>query len=174
MWKYDREEEYNKNKENMLKQLFIIDMNKYDKKIVDKQKKLIDEYRKENNQINFVLNSNYELIDDYKKEIGKPNTRIYYKNNRNGMYNRTLQDEIKYYKNLKEIVIAGIDIYDFSIGLSNYLDEIGRHVDIFISRDTTNMKESFHYLNCLLDDRGIKVVEKLEYLKDIEKIYKLR
>ena len=200
MWKYNREEEFlkivNKEREKILRSLYIIDMNNRvsDEKLINNQKELIDEARTNNDLVNFVLDKHtmdsleikkkgvhnivgsYEsdLIKEYKSEISKPNTHVYYKNSRNGMYNRTLQDDITYYKNLREIIVMGIDIYDFAIGLSNYLDEINKDVKILISRSTTNLKENFYYLNSLLDDRGICVVENNEYLKQLEKLYKLR
>ena len=200
MWKYNREEEFNKmlnaerNRVNSF--LYILNMNNENRneKLIKKQLELIKQVRDSFGIVNFVIDKHEtdsvevkregthaiigtpgsDLVDEYKIEISKPYTRIYYKNNRNGIYNRALQDDITCYKNLKEILIAGIDVYDFALGLSSYLDEVNMDPKIIISRDTTNMKESFFYLNGLMDERGIGVVENLDYLDQLEKVYKLK
>ena len=200
MWKYDREAEFNKmlnaERNRVSKFLYILNMNNENRneKLINKQLELIKYIRDNMGIVNFVIDKHStdsvevkrngehgiigtlgsDLVEEYKKEIGKPNTRIYYKNNRNGIYNRALQDDLMCYKNLKEILVSGIDVYDFAIGLSSYLDEINMDSKILISRDTTDMKESYFYLNGLLDDRDICVVENLDFLDQIEKVYKLK
>lgn len=181
MWKYDREAEFNKmlnaerNRVNSF--LYILNMNNENRneELIKKQLELIKRVRDNMGIVNFVIDKHEtdsveikregthaiigttgsDLVNEYKIEISKPYTRIYYKNNRNGIYNRALQDDITCYKNLKEILIAGIDVYDFAIGLSNYLDEVNMDPEIIIEKDTTDMNDS--YLDSLLDERGIKV-----------------
>lgn len=200
MWKYDREAEFNKmlnaERNRVSSFLYILNMNNENRndKLIKKQLELIKRVRDSFGIVNFVIDKHEpsstevkregshaiigtpgsDLVNEYKLEISKPYTRLYYKNNRNGIYNRTLQDDITCYKNLKEILVSGIDVYDFAIGLSSYLDEINMDSKILISRDTTDMKESYFYLNGLLDDRGICVVENLDFLDQIEKVYKLK
>ena len=200
MWKYDREAEFNKmlnaERNRVSKFLYILNMNNENRneKLIKKQLELIKQVRDNMGIVNFVIDKHEtdstevkregthaiigtpgsDLVDEYKIEISKPYTRIYYKNNRNGIYNRALQDDITCYKNLKEILVSGIDVYDFALGLSSYLDEINMDPKILISRDTTDMKESFFYLNSLLDERGVAVVENLAYLDQLEKVYKLK
>lgn len=200
MWKYDREAEFNRmlnNERNRVsKFLYILNMNNENRNdvLIKKQLELIKYVRDNLGIVNFVIDKHEpdsvevkrdgehgiigtlgsDLVDEYKSEISKPYTRIYYKNNRNGIYNRALQDDITCYKNLKEILVSGIDVYDFALGLSSYLDEINMDPKILISRDTTDMKESFFYLNSLLDKRGVGVVENLAYLDQLEKVYKLK
>ena len=181
MWKYDREAEFNKmlnaerNRVNSF--LYILNMNNENRneELIKKQLELIKRVRDNLGIVNFVIDKHEidsvevkrkgthaiigtlgsDLVDEYKSEISKPYTRIYYKNNRNGIYNRALQDDLMCYKNLKEILVSGIDIYDFALGLSSYLDEVNMEPEIIIERDTTDMNNP--YLDNLLVGRGIKV-----------------
>ena len=156
-----------KKNEEFKKALYMIDMNngfvnfgsmanpKYNE-LVPEQLKMIEKFRKENEMVNFILEShdknaiefkNYpahcikgtqeaELIPEFIDEQYKENTRIYYKNSINGMLNRNLQKEIKTLKNLREIVIEGVCadlcVMDFARTYLRYLDEINKEATMFV------------------------------------------
>lgn len=171
-------------------------------KLVPEQLKLIDKFRKENGLVNFILEGHTkdsleftkypehcvlgtdeaELIDEFMPEQNKDNTKTYYKNSINGMNNENLRKDIKDLKNLKEIVIAGVCtdlcVFDFTLALSRYLDELNEDVKIFVVKsciDTfdapghnkeewTNMSLKF------LEQAGVIIANDFEDLENKEKV----
>ena len=118
MWKYDREAEFNRvlnaERNKVPSFLYILNMNNENRndELIKRQLELIKQVRENLGIVNFVIDKHEtdsvevkregshaiigtlgsNLVDEYKREINIPNTRVYYKNNRNGIYNRSLQD----------------------------------------------------------------------------------
>lgn len=149
------------------KALYTIDMNngfvnfgamanpEYNK-LVPEQLKLINQFRKEGELVNFILEghsqdavefSSYpehcilgtkeaDLIPQFYDEQFKDNTALFYKNSINGMFNRNLQDMIQNLQNLREVVFQGVCadlcVMDFARGYARYLDEINRQAKLFV------------------------------------------
>lgn len=153
-------------KEEFQKALYVIDMNngfvnfgamhnKSYNDLVPSQCDLINKFRQENQQVNFILEGHdkdalefasypehcvygtpeAELIDELLPEQGKDNTNSFYKNSINGMLNTNLHEEIKRLKKLREIVIVGVCadlcVMDFARSYARYLDEINKDAHIF-------------------------------------------
>lgn len=152
------------------KALYMIDMNngfvnfgpmanpKYNE-LVPEQLKMIEKFRKENEQINFILEGHNEdalefknypkhcikgtdeanLIKEFINEQNKPNTEIFYKNCINGMLNDDVRTQIKKLENLKEIVIEGVCadlcVMDFARTYARYLDELNKEAKIFVVKN---------------------------------------
>ena len=159
-------DEINKGKN---KALYMIDMNngfvnfgpmanpKYNE-LVPEQLKMLEKFKREGQQINFILeahdkNANEfktypehcvrgteeaEVIPEFKDYQLLPGTKTFYKNCINGMLNRDVQDEIRKLKALREIVIEGVCadlcVMDFARTYARFLDEINREAKIFVVR----------------------------------------
>lgn len=191
---YDRTEEFNKmltSARNMVKKfIYILNMNNKnrDDELIQKQLELIKYVRNNFGVVNFVIDKpdinsretikhnmgplGPDLVEEYTYEIFKQDSRLYYKSSETGIYNIALKEDIDCHKNLNEIIVVGIDIYDFVIGLHSYLDEIDMDTKIIISSDASNVNNS--YLNDLLIKNGISIIENKEYLNDSNNVYKLK
>lgn len=159
-------DEINKGKN---KALYMIDMNngfvnfgpmanpKYNE-LVPEQLKMLEKFKKEGQQINFILEAHdkdanefktypehcvrgteeAEVIPEFKDYQLLPGTKTFYKNCINGMLNRDVQDEIRKLKALREIVIEGVCadlcVMDFARTYARFLDEINREAKIFVVR----------------------------------------
>lgn len=173
--------------------------------LVSEQLKLINKFRKENQLVNFVLEGHTinsvefdsypshcvlktdesKLIPQFIDEQDKENTEIYYKNSINGMLNRKLQDDIKNYYSLNEIVIGGVCadlcVMDFARTFSRYLDEINKRAKIFVVENTIdtydsidhNREEWMNIAKKVMMQAGIIIVPNIEELKRKEKELKL-
>lgn len=169
--------------------------------LVPEQLKLIEKFRRENELVNFILEGHdkdasefksypvhcikgtpeAELIPEFVNEMERPNTKIYYKNSINGMLNRTLQDDIRKLKNLREIVIGGVCadlcVMDFGRTQLRYLDEINKSVTMFVVRKTIDTFDAAghdreKWLNIayeVLAQAGAIIVEDVEELEQKEK-----
>lgn len=175
-------------------------------KLVPEQLKMIDKIRKENEIVNFILEGHdknalefntypihciigtpeADLIPELIAEQTKENTNTYYKNCINGMLNRTLQDDIKNLKELKEVIIEGVCtdlcVFDFGRTILRYFDELNRDVKLFVVKNAvdtfdapghdrdewTNMAFKF------LEQAGAILVDDIEELEQKEKELKLR
>ena len=159
-------DEINKGKN---KALYMIDMNngfvnfgpmanpKYNE-LVPEQLKMLEKFKREGQQINFILEAHdkdanefktypehcvrgteeAEVIPEFKDYQLLPGTKTFYKNCINGMLNRDVQDEIRKLKALREIVIEGVCadlcVMDFARTYARFLDEINREAKIFVVR----------------------------------------
>ena len=159
----------NEKKETIKKILYMIDMNngfvnfgpmanpKYNE-LVPEQLKMLEKFRRENEQINFILEAhdknatefkNYpthcvagtseaEVIPEFKKYQLAPGVRTFYKNCINGMLNQSVQEQIRTLKGLREIVIEGVCadlcVMDFARTNARFLDEINKDAKIFVVR----------------------------------------
>lgn len=174
-------------------------------KLVPEQLKLIKKFREEKGLVNFILEghkkesiefSKYpehciigtdevELIDELMPEQNKTNTNTYYKNSINGMNNEKLRKDIKDLKTLKEIVIGGVCtdlcVFDFTLSLARYLDELNRDVKIFLLKSCVdtfdapghNKEEYTEMTYKFLKQAGVIIAEDVEDLNRLEKVYKL-
>lgn len=160
-------DEINKGKN---KALYMIDMNngfvnfgpmanpKYNE-LVPEQLKMLEKFKREGQQINFILeahdkNANEfktypehcvrgteeaEVIPEFKDYQLLQGTKTFYKNCINGMLNRDVQEEIKKLKALREIVIEGVCadlcVMDFARTYARFLDEINKEAQIFVVRN---------------------------------------
>ena len=149
--------------------LYMIDMNngfvnfgpmanpKYNE-LVPEQLKMLEKFKRENEQINFILEAHdenalefktypvhcirgtkeAEVIPEFKNYELAPGVRTFYKNCINGMLNKNVQDQIKMLKGLKEIVIEGVCadlcVMDFARTSARFLDEINKEAKIFVVR----------------------------------------
>ena len=160
-------DEINKGKN---KALYMIDMNngfvnfgpmanpEYNK-LVPEQLRMLEKFKREGQQINFILEAHdkdanefktypehcvrgtmeAEVIPEFKDYQLLPGTKTFYKNCINGMLNRDVQDEIRKLKALREIVIEGVCadlcVMDFARTYARFLDEINREAKIFVVRN---------------------------------------
>jgi nicotinamidase-related amidase len=175
-------------------------------KLVPEQLKMIEKFRKEKELVNFVLEGHTpdatefntypvhcvkdtpeaDLIDELKDEQNKDDTKIYYKNSINGMLNRTLQDDIKSLKELREFIIEGVCtdlcVMDFARTLARFLNDINRESNIFVIRkgiDTFdspdhNREEWTRIAEKVMTQAGIEMVEDFEELEEKEKRLELK
>lgn len=156
--------------EEIEKALYIIDMNNgfvnfgamanplYNN-LVPEQLKMIEKIRKENGQINFILEGHKnnalefetypkhciigtpeaELIPELILEQTKNNTNTYYKNCINGMLNNKVRKDIKKLKALKEVIFEGVCadlcVMDFARTYARYLDEINKRTKLFVVKN---------------------------------------
>ncbi len=209
--------EFFKEKLNRSKVLYMIDMNngfvnfgamsnpKYND-LVPEQLKMLEKFKRENGQINFIMEGhsensaefkNYpahciigtpeaEIIPEFKEYQQLPGVNTFYKNNINGMLNRSVQDQIKMLKNLREIVIEGVCadlcVMDFARTNARFLDEINKEVKIFVVRkaiDTFdapehNREEWLEIAEKIMKQAGIEIVDDIEELEKKEKQYRLK
>ena len=150
--------------------LFIVDMNngfvnfgplantKY-QDLVDEQKRVIADFRKDNEFVGFILDNHdvkaeefkyypphcvkgteeAEPIPEHKPEQNKKDTKTYYKNCTNGMLNRTLQDDLIRMKKLKYIAIMGVllDVCDkrFALTAVDYLQEVNKDTQVVLIKN---------------------------------------
>ena len=154
---------------NKTKVLYMIDMNngfvnfgpmanpKYNE-LVPEQLKMLEKFKREGQQINFILEGHdkdatefkaypthcvkgtpeAEVIPEFKKYQLAPGVRTFYKNCINGMLNLSVQEQLRALRNLREIVIEGVCadlcVMDFARTNARFLDEINRQVKIFVVR----------------------------------------
>ena len=154
---------------NKTKVLYMIDMNngfvnfgpmanqKYNE-LVPEQLKMLEKFRRENGQINFILeahdkNANEfktypahcikgtpeaEVIPEFKKYQLALGARTFYKNCINGMLNKDVQEQLRTLRCLREIVIEGVCadlcVMDFARTNARFLDEINKEAKIFVVR----------------------------------------
>ena len=156
--------------EEIEKALYIIDMNngfvnfgamanKAYNALVPEQLKMIEKIRRENGQINFVLEGHNtdalefksypkhciigtkeaELIPELLPEQTKPNTNTYYKNCINGMLTGEVAKDLKRLKALKEVIFEGVCadlcVMDFARTYARYLDQINKEVKLFVVKN---------------------------------------
>lgn len=170
--------------------------------LVPEQLRMIEKFRNEGGLVNFVLeghNSNAhefktypehcvigtseaDLIPEFIGELKKSDTRVYYKNSINGMLNRTLQDDIRNLKRLREIVVEGVCtdlcVMDFARTLSRYLDELDKDASIFVVKNAVdtfdapnhNREEWTNIAYKVMEQSGIVLVDNIEDLEKREKV----
>ena len=167
---YKLEQVRNQKIEEIEKALYIIDMNNgfvnfgpmanqtYNI-LVPEQLKMIEKIRRENGQVNFILEGHKEnalefltypkhcvigtpeadLIPELINEQSKVNTKTYYKNCINGMLNNNLRRDIKKLKALKEVIFEGVCadlcVMDFARTYARFLDEINKDVKLFVVKN---------------------------------------
>ena len=173
--------------------------------LVPEQLKLIDKFRKEEQLVNFIMEGHLEdavefllypehckandaeaeLIPQFKNEEEKENTNIYYKNSINGALNLDLQIDLEDWKDLKEIVIAGVCtdlcVLDFAKTLARLMEEINHNVHIFVVASAVstfdaeghNREEETEYAFEVMRKSGIEVVDDFDHLERREKELKL-
>lgn len=173
--------------------------------LVPEQLKMVEKIRREKGAVNFILEGHDKdalefktypvhcvkgtdealLIPELIGEQEKADTFTYYKNSINGMLNRSVQDDIKNLRNLREIILEGVCtdlcVFDFGRTLLRYLDELNRDVKVFVVRNAvdtfdapghdreewTNMAFRF------LEQAGAIVVDDIEDLEKHEKVLRL-
>lgn len=159
------------------KALYIIDMNngfvnfgpmanKAYNALVKEQLRMIEKIRRENGQINFVLEGHTkdalefksypehcilgtkeaELIPELLPEQNKINTNTYYKNCINGMLTGEVEKDIQKLKSLKEVIFEGVCadlcVMDFARTYARYLDEINKDVKLFVVKNAIDTFDS--------------------------------
>ena len=174
--------------------------------LVPEQVKLVNKIRKEEGLVNFILEGHNDdalefktypkhcvlgtkeadLIPELIIEKDKENTKTYYKNCINGMLNRTLQDDIKDLKKLKEIIVAGVCtdlcVMDFVRTYLRFLDQIDKEAKLFVVKNATDTFDApGHDRNEWTDiaykvmaQAGAIVVNDVKDLEDKEKEFKLK
>jgi len=174
-------------------------------KLVPEQIKMIKKILHENGQLNFILenhdqnalefktypphcikgSSEAELIPELKKYASIPGVRIFGKNSINGMFNLSVQEQIRELKALKEVIIEGVCadlcVMDFARSLARYLDEINKEVKIFVVRDAIdtfdapghNRDEWLDIAYKVMTQAGIEYVQNIDELEEKEKKYKI-
>ena len=159
--------------EEIEKALYIIDMNNgfvnfgamanptYNN-LVPEQLKMVEKIRRENGQINFILEGHKEnalefknypkhcvigtpeadLIPELINEQNKPNTNTYYKNCINGMLNNNVRKDIRKLKALREVIFEGVCtdlcVMDFARTCARFLDEINKDVKLFVVKNAVD------------------------------------
>lgn len=173
--------------------------------LVPEQQKLIDKFRREEELVNFIMEGHLEdaveflaypehcvfntpeaeLIPQFKGEEEKGNTNIYYKNSINGGLNIDLQIDLEDWRDLKEIVIAGVCtdlcVLDFAKTLARLIEEVNRKVHVFVianAVDTFNAPghdrdEETKYAFNVMRKSGIEVLDDFDHLEKREKELKL-
>ncbi len=152
------------------KALYIIDMNNgfvnfgsmanpaYNT-LIPEQLKMIEKVRKENGQINFILEGHNEdalefesypkhciigtpeseLVPELLPEQTKINTNTYYKNCINGMLVTNIREDIQRLTSLKEIIFEGVCadlcVMDFARTYARYLDQINKKTQLFVVKN---------------------------------------
>ena len=187
------------------KALYIIDMNngfvnfgamanpKYNE-LVPEQLKTIEKIRRENGQVNFILEGHKEnalefktypkhcvlgtpeadLIPELINEQNKTNTYIYYKNCINGMMNKDIKKDIKRLKALKEVIFEGVCadlcVMDFARTYSRYLDEINKEVKLFVVKNAIDTFDAQGHNREEWIDLALKVMEQagIEVVENVE------
>lgn len=159
------------------KALYIIDMNngfvnfgpmanKAYNALVKEQLRMIEKIRRENGQVNFVLEGHTEdslefksypkhcilgtkeaeLIPELLPEQNKINTNTYYKNCINGMLTGEVERDIKTLTFLKEVIFVGVCadlcVMDFARTYARYLDEINKDVKLFVVKNAVDTYNS--------------------------------
>lgn len=179
--------------------------NKEYNSLVPEQLRLIEKFRKEEQLVNFIMEGHLEdavefmlypehckandaeaeLIPQFKNEEEKENTNIYYKNSINGALNLDLQIDLEDWKDLKEIVIAGVCtdlcVLDFAKTLARLMEEINHNVHIFVVASAVstfdaeghNREEETEYAFEVMRKSGIEVVDDFDHLERREKELKL-
>lgn len=169
--------ERKKNLNEMKKALYVIDMNNgfvnfgpmantsY-LNLVPEQQKLIEKFRSEKEQVNFVLEGHNEnatefkkypshcikgteeaeLIPEFQNEILLPQTNVYEKNSTMGMFNQELQQDMKQMTNLQEAVFCGVCadlcVMDFARPYARFLDEINKEAVLFAVKSAIDTFDS--------------------------------
>ena len=187
------------------KALYIIDMNngfvnfgamdnpKYNE-LVPEQLKTIEKIRRENGQVNFILEGHKEnalefktypkhcvlgtpeadLIPELINEQNKTNTYTYYKNCINGMMNKDIKKDIKRLKALKEVIFEGVCadlcVMDFARTYSRYLDEINKEVKLFVVKNAIDTFDAPGHNREEWIDLALKVMEQagIEVVENVE------
>ena len=208
-----RKEERRKELE-IQKALYIIDMNNgfvnfgamanpaYHA-LVPEQLKMIEKIRRENGQINFVLEGHQEdalefksypkhcvlgtkeaeLIPEFVSEQTKENTNTYYKNCINGMLTGEVAKDIQRLKALKEVIFEGVCadlcVMDFARTYARFLDQINKEVNLFVVKNAIdgpshNREEWLDIAYKVMAQAGIHVVEDYEELEEKEQTLGLR
>ncbi len=159
--------------EKYKKALYVIDMvegfvnigamaNPEYNKLIPEQLKIINEFRKNQELVNFICEAhtenalefnNYpkhcvlgtketELIPDFINQKEYPNTKIYQKNSINGMLNDNLRTDISKMKNLEEAIIIGVCedlcVMDFARTYVRYMDEINHKIKLYVVADAVD------------------------------------
>lgn len=130
--------------------------------LVPEQLKIMEDFRKENESINFIAEGHNkdalefksfpehcilgtpqaDIIPDFGYYTNLANTRTYRKNSINGMLNDQVRKDIKSMTNLKETVFMGVCedlcVMDFVRTYARYLDELNRKVNLFVVANTVD------------------------------------
>lgn len=165
-------------------------------KLVPEQIKMFEKFKREGQQINFVLEAHDPNAVEFKKypphcikdtpeaEVIKelikyqqmPGVNTYGKNSINGALNRNAQDQIRILKALKEIVVEGVCadlcVMDFARTLARYLDEINHEAKIFVVRNAIDTYDAPGHNR----EEWLTIAEKvmtqagIEYVENIEEL----
>lgn len=173
--------------------------------LVPDQLRIIEKFRKENELVNFILEGhtedakefkNYpkhcvlgtkeaEVIPEFTFEEKREDTKTYYKNSINGMFNSNLQEDIKQLKNLREAVFIGVCadlcVMDFARSYARFLDEMNKEAHLFVIKNAIDTfdapnhnREYWMNIACqVMEQAGIEVVDSLNDLEIREKQLKL-
>lgn len=181
--------------EEYTKALFVIDMNNgfvnfgplANTEYRDKlgiQRKIIDDFRKDDEFIGFVLDNHdkdavefqdydphcikgtkeAELVPELKIEQDKDNTGTYYKNCTNGMLNRHLQDDLIKMENLKMAVVVGV-LFDicvkkFALTGVDYFQEINRDTVIVLVKEACDTYNAPDHIKDEIIEQTINELQK--------------
>lgn len=188
------------------KLLYIIDMNngfvnfgpmanpKYND-LVQEQLKMLEKFKKENQQIDFILEAHDENATEFIKYpkhcirgteeadlipefqyYQLHGARTYYKNSINGMLNKDVQGQIKLLKGLKEIVIEGVCadlcVMDFARTNARFLDEINKDAKIFVVKNAIDTFDAPDHNRIEWLDIAFKVMAQagIELVDNIEEL----
>ena len=195
--------------EEIEKALYIIDMNngfvnfgamanpKYNE-LVPEQLKTVEKIRRENGQINFILEGHKDnalefktypkhcvlgtpeadLIPELINEQNKVNTNTYYKNCINGMMNNNIKRDIKRLKVLKEVIFEGVCadlcVMDFARTYARYLDEIDKDVKLFVVKNAIDTFDAPGHNREDWMTIALKVMEQagIEVVENVEELEK--
>ena len=193
--------------EEIEKALYIIDMNNgfvnfgamanstYNN-LVPEQLKMVEKIRRENGQINFILEGHKEnalefktypkhcvlgtpeadLIPELINEQNKVNTNTYYKNCINGMLNIKVRRDIRKLKALKEVIFEGVCsdlcVMDFARTYARFLDEINRDVKLFVVKNAIDTFDAPGHNRDEWNDIAYKVMEQagIKVVENIEEL----
>lgn len=158
---------------NYKKVLYNIDMvegfvnfgamaNKDYNNLVPEQLKIMDDFVKENELINFIGEGHDEdalefesypkhcvlgtkeadFIPEFVKYTTLENAKVFRKNSINGMLNDYVRNDIRNMENIKEAVFMGVCedlcVMDFVRTYARYLDEINKKVNLFVVANTVD------------------------------------
>lgn len=169
--------------------------------LVPEQLKMLEKFKREDQAINFILEAHdpdakefkaypphcvrgtdeAEVIPEFKEYFLQQNAGKYYKNCINGMFNTTLQDDIRRLKAIKEVVIEGVCadlcVMDFARTYARFLDEINREAKIFVVRNAIdtfdapghNREEWMDIAEKVMTQAGIEYVDNIEQLEERER-----
>ena len=165
-------------------------------KLVPEQIKMFEKFKKENQQINFILEGHdpsatefktypehcivgtdeAEVIKEFLKYQQLEGTKTFYKNCINGMLNLNVQEQIRLLEGLKEIVIEGVCadlcVMDFARTLARYLDQLNKEAKIFVVRSAIDTFDAPGHNREEWLDIAEKVMTQagIEYVENIEEL----